>query len=364
MAHDFNNILSVISNHSNVLLEELDSDSKLRKDVVHIRDAGHRAIDLTRQLMLFGRRNSNDPEVLRLNDIISDTNKLLKRVIGDHIALRYESGTALSNIKADRRQLEQVLLNLAVNARDAMPGGGTLRIKTDKENIEDPLLAKSLSLSTGTYAKIIVEDDGFGMSPDIQARIFEPFYSTKPLGEGTGLGLSTSIGIIQKNNGTILVESDPGRGSKFTILLPATDEEPKPEPTQEQTESPTLEKLTILLVEDDDSVRFATQRILKRLGFNVLSARNGDEAIQISMTRPNQIQVLLTDVVMPGMSGVDLAQRITKTRKDIGVVYMSGYPDEHLDRHFGKERNAILVQKPFDHIALLNALNNSLSKST
>jgi two-component system cell cycle sensor histidine kinase/response regulator CckA len=366
VAHDFNNLLSVVITDAHLLRDELSFDDPRRTNVERISVAAERAADLTRQLLQFSRKDIVRLEILNLNDVISEITDLLRRSLGETIEMHFEFAPALWNIKSDRRHIQQVLLNLAVNARDAMGNGGSLTIRT--ANLTD-IDGKSgrLELPPGRYVQLFVRDNGRGMSEEIKSRAFEPFFTTKPIGKGSGLGLSTVYGIVKKSQGFISLESREGEGTTFTITLPISDENAA-SPGDVAALAATRAKLpfsyyTLLLAEDDDAVRAATRRLLSKMGFEVLTARSGDDALRICKNYTNEIHVLLTDVVMPGMSGSQLAEEAVRYRPQMLVVYMSGYPDDETVRHGVSQGRVIFIQKPFSEATLQNTLVTALSQA-
>ncbi|MBN1655471.1 MAG: response regulator [Deltaproteobacteria bacterium] len=363
IAHDFNNLLSVILTYTNLLYDGLDATDPRREEALQIRFAGERAADIVRQLLQFSRKEMDQPEPLDLNDILFDIKGLLERSLGETVSLFLSLKEGLWKVLIDRRQIQQVLLNLTVNARDAMPEGGRLDIQTGNQEIERKE-AKKLGIKPGQYVQLLVRDGGIGMNDEIKSRIFEPFFTTKSLGKGTGLGLSTTYGIIKQAHGTVSVDSSPGRGTVFYVLLPVYEGQIA---TIKQTEKETVEKrdkkYKILLVEDDDGVREATRRILTRAGFQMLSVRDSDEALRICRSHVGQIDVLLTDVVMPGMPGSRLAELVPIYQPGIAVVLMSGYADDEIVRYGLAQGRFTFVQKPFNQNELINAIHQSVSRS-
>ncbi|MBI3645304.1 MAG: PAS domain S-box protein [Acidobacteriales bacterium] len=347
VAHDFNNLLTVMNGYSDLLLEELAGQEPLRQQVEQIAKAGERAVALIRQLLAFGRKQLMNPAVLDLNAVVADMGTMLRRLIGEHIELQEILAPDLGRVKADRGQLEQVLLNLAINARDAMPSGGLLVIQT---------------ANAGEGVTLAVSDTGIGMDPQTQARIFEPFFTTKEPGRGTGLGLATVYGIVQQSGGRIGVRSQPGKGSTFTVWLPLTAEaaEPVPAAPAGRKRAPGAE--TILLVEDDETVRKLVHSALTKSGYAVLPARSGEEALSIAERHSGPIQLLLTDVMMPGMSGPDLARRLAALRARIKVIYMSGYSDRFLAREDLAAPDTVFVEKPFNPVALAGKVRELLDR--
>ncbi len=367
VAHDFNNLLTAILGSSELLLAELDPSDPRRADVEEVARAGRRAAGLTRQLLAFGRRQMMQPRILDLNRIVADISSMLQRLIGEDVELVTVLGPELRSVKADPGQIEQVIVNLAVNARDAMPGGGRLVIETANVDLESGYTCESEAVRSGPYVMISVKDTGHGMDQATLARIFEPFFTTKGQGKGTGLGLSTAYGIVKQSGGHVCVDSAPGRGCTFTIYLPAVAE------TAEQVEAPEkaapliLGSETVLLVEDEDAVRRVLRKELERHGYTVLEAAGGEEALQIAASRGDTIQLLVTDVVMPLMSGPDLARRLTESHPKLKVLYVSGYADDAAVRQGNVNPGTPILQKPFAAGALaekVRELLDSASSST
>ncbi|MEY2400347.1 MAG: hypothetical protein QOJ08_458 [Ilumatobacteraceae bacterium] len=360
VAHDFNNLLAVILNYTTFIGEELDIAAAesggsrwdaVRQDVEQVQLAAGRATQLTRQLLAFGRREVVRPQALQLVEVIRSVEQLLRRTIGEHVALVIDAGTDVPTVMADRGQLEQVLVNLAVNARDAMPGGGTLTVDTRCVELSEED-GSPLGLSSGQYVRMRVSDTGAGMTRQVVERVFEPFFTTKPKGEGSGLGLATVYGIITQAGGSAQIYSEPGLGTTFTALLPASESE---EAVAEQAAvkgGPGGGEL-ILVVEDEDALREVTRRILIRNGHQVLTAADGIEAIEVAKAYEGEIHLLLTDVVMPHMLGKELAERIQSIRPGIPVLFMSGYAQPILASHGTVEDGVTLLEKPFTEAGLL-----------
>ena len=343
IAHDFNNFLSVIRGYARFLIDAMDEEEPLLSDAVEIERAAERASRLTGQLLVFSRHEVVPHRVVDVADVLGGLTSLLARTIGEDIELRTEVERPLRRVEADPSQIEQVLVNLAVNARDAMPAGGELRIEL--ANVGDAGGAPAVRLA--------VRDTGAGMTEEVVERAFEPFYSTKPKGEGSGLGLATVYGIVTRAGGSIAIDSTPGSGTTIEVLLPATDSEPADEPASRDGAGAFTAGHTILVVEDEDAVRRLTCRILTREGYNVLEAPDGPGALDTWNAHPGQIDLVLTDVVMPGMSGKELAERL-----GIEPVFMSGYTDDVISRH--GMAGLRLLQKPFDAQTLLGAVRSAL----
>jgi len=346
IAHDFNNLLSVIMMYSEMALPALGPSEPLRSDLEEIMKAGERAAALTRQLLTFSRQQVLELKVLDLNELIADIGKMLGRVIGEDIELALRPARDLGSVRADPGQIEQVLMNLSVNARDAMPRGGQLTIETANVVLNEEYTHSHLGVEPGPYVMLAVSDTGIGMDKALQARIFEPFFTTKEMGKGTGLGLSTVFGIVQQSKGHIWIYSEPGAGTTFKVYLPRTDEAV----TQVASETDPISNLhgteTILLVEDEDQIRAVLISFLRRFGYHVLEAQNGGEGLMIAEKHPGKIDLLLTDVVMPHMSGAELINRLASVRPDMKVLCMSGYTDEAVLTHGILDAGLAFLQKP------------------
>jgi len=345
IAHDFNNLLTAINGYADITLRRLPEIDPLRQNVGEIRKAGLRAASLTRQLLAFSRKQVLQAKILDLNEVVQDIDKMLRRLIGEDIDLVTLPLPELGKVKADPGQIEQILLNLVVNARDAMPRGGKITIETDNAYLDGIYAARHLSVQPGNYVRLSVSDTGVGMDEKIRSQIFEPFFTTKGPGKGTGLGLSTVYGIVKQSGGSIWVYSEPGQGTTFKIYLPRVDEVTElDEPTNTQTVRGTG---TILLVEDEAMVRDLSKAILEDHGYNVLVAENGIEALRVCKDIEEPIDLLITDVVMPEMSGRELTEEFAKLCPQTKVLYMSGYTDDAIVRHGILEQEMPFLQKPF-----------------
>jgi hypothetical protein len=362
VAHDFNNLLAVISNYAEFISEEAAKGPgqanllTVREDVQQIQRAAERAAELTHQLLAFARRDVAQPRPLNLNEVITDVKQLLKRTLGEHVVLKTDLVPELCPVLMDPGQLEQVLVSLAVNARDAMPGGGTLSVTTGVRDIGPAAVA---GLEPGRYARMEISDTGIGMAKEVLDRIFEPFFTTKPKGCGTGLGLATVYGIITRARGHLEVRSEPGAGATFTILLPATGRDVVA--GSGTRADPGAGGETVLVVEDEPAMLEVTRRILSRNGYQVLAASNGREAIEVAAGHPERIDVLLSDVVMPGMPGKDAAERIAAIRPEVKVLFMSGYTHGLLDTHGVMTPGVNLIEKPFTEKSLLAKLRQVIA---
>jgi PAS domain S-box-containing protein len=351
IAHDFNNLLTAITGYSSLGLQRIDENHPLRGYLEEIKKAGDRAANLTRQLLAFGRKQILQPLPLNLNDIVSEINKLLRRLIGEDIELSAKLGPELRRIKVDPGQIEQVLVNLVVNARDAMPRGGKLTIETANVELSPEYASRRVGVQPGRFVMLAVSDNGMGMDKKTQERIFEPFFTTKEKDKGTGLGLSTVYGIVKQSGGSIFVYSEVDHGTTFKVYLPEHDAPTTTEPTTVE-DAIRRGSETVLLVEDEDVVRSLARQILERAGYSVLEASRGDEALSLCAAYQRPIQLLLTDVVMPETSGKEVAERLRILHPEIKVLFMSGYTDEAIVHHGVLDAKVEFIQKPFTPAAL------------
>ena len=351
IAHDFNNVLSVIISYADLLLEELKPGAPMYEDVKAIRDAGGRAANLTRQLLMFTRQQVLVSKVLDLNAVLSGIGPMLQRLVGEDVVLVLLPSEALSSVRADPGSIEQVVMNLVVNARDAMPTGGRLTIETANVDLDEAYTSSHPGVTAGPQVLLAVTDTGCGIDSATLARVFEPFFTTKAVGKGTGLGLSTVLGIVQQSGGSVWVDSQPGHGTTVNIFFPCVDSAIDATHT---TIPPTglHGTETILLVDDDDQVRAATRAILLKNGYDVIDASGGAEALQRADAYSGVIHLLVSDVVMPEMSGPELAKRLTKARPELKVLCMSGYTDDSIIRHGVLEARIEFIQKPITSAAL------------
>jgi nitrogen-specific signal transduction histidine kinase/CheY-like chemotaxis protein len=352
VAHDFNNLLTVITGYSERLLAQLDADDARRKAADAIKRAADRAAALTHQLLAFSRRQVLAPKVIDLNAIVGAMHKLLRRLIGEDIELVTIAGAGLWPVKADPNQFEQVIMNLAVNSRDAMPRGGVLRIETANVDLDAEFTRHHVGLQPGAYVMLAVSDTGCGMDEHTLGHLFEPFFTTKEQGKGTGLGLSTIYGIVKQSGGYIWVESEPGRGATFRIYLPRVHEAVDAQPVSGQEATAPRGWETVLLVEDEESVRLLLRDSLRRFGYAVVDAASGPEAIEIADRHDGPIHVLLTDMVMPHMNGWEVAETVMARRPGIKVIYMSGYIEHALPENRGLDAGIAFLGKPFSPDAL------------
>jgi PAS domain S-box-containing protein len=362
VAHDFNNLLLVINNYTELALDTLGSAHPLHADLDEVRKAGVRAANLTRQLLAFSRKQILRPSVCCLNSVVGELEKMLRRVIGEDVQLRLRLAPELGNVRADPGQIEQVLVNLVVNSRDALETGGTICIETSNAEMLPEQVHGHADVTAGSYVCVSVADDGCGMSDETKARMFEPFFTTKGPGKGTGLGLSTVYGIVKQSGGHIEVDSQLGKGTVVRVYLPRQDGPLVASPPPERITGPAPRaNETILLVEDDDSVRRLVRRVLAPLGYEVLIAESASSALAIVARRQQPIHLLLTDVVLPGMDGSELARKLTADRPGMKVIYMSGYTAEAVVRHGPTEPGAVVMQKPFTVAELTRQVRAVLS---
>jgi PAS domain S-box-containing protein len=360
VAHDFNNLLMVIAGYGSVLHEALAGEPKLRGQVEQIQKASERAAALTRQLLAFSRKQTIQPVLLSLNSAVSGVEKLLRRLIGENISIGTVLGTELGSVRADAGQIEQVILNLAVNARDAMPDGGKLTLETRHREIGAGRNSQAEAIKPGRYLELSVSDTGIGMDARMQAHIFEPYFTTKPSGKGTGLGLSTVYGIVQQAGGYISFSSKPREGTTFRILLPRIDSAQAPGSSSDFPDASYSGEETVLLAEDEPAVCDLVRAILTSRGYTVLSARLPQEAERIAETHAGKIDLLLTDVIMPGMSGAELSKRIAMHIPGVKVLFMSGYIDDSVVRQGISENETAFLQKPFTPLSLAKKVREVL----
>ncbi len=362
VAHDFNNIMTCILGNADLVLSELGPEQDIREYLDEIVTAGNRAAALTRQLLAFSRRQMLQPMVLNLNDLVTDLEKMLRRLIGEDVELVTRLHPETGCVQADPGQLEQVLMNLAVNARDAMPRGGRLTIETAARTLVKKHVDSKVTIPPGSYAALTVSDSGTGMDEKTMANIFEPFFTTKEVGQGTGLGLSMVFGSIKQSEGYILVSSEPGRGTSFTMYLPLVDEEPARVQNESPEDKPKPDRETVLVVEDDLRVLQLVRAILRQNGYTVLQAENGAEAIQCLDGRSEPVDLMITDVVMPKMSGRELADLVLNMQPDMKVIYTSGYTGSAFYREGFPDSDSIFLPKPFTPQALVSKVREVLDQ--
>jgi two-component system cell cycle sensor histidine kinase/response regulator CckA len=365
VAHDFNNLLGVIIGYSEVLQDQIKEGDRLRVCVDQILQAGKRAASLTRQLLAFSRQQVLEPKVLLLNGVVGDMEKMLRRLIGEDVQLTTKLDPKLGKVRADQGQIEQVVMNLAVNARDAMPEGGQLSIETCNTEMDEAFVKRyPYPVQTGPYILLTVSDTGTGMDDATKQRIFEPFFTTKEKGKGTGLGLSMVYGVVKQSNGYIDVFSAVGNGTTFKIYLPQIGQEPEERATKTALSKALRGSETILLVEDEKNLCVLTRNLLEQYGYSVLEAESGAQALAISRQNTGAIHLLLTDIVMPGISGRALAQTLSKERRGIRVVYMSGYTGQTVGGQTVLSPGSHFLQKPFTREDLARKIREALEISS
>jgi len=351
VAHDFNNLLTAILGTTDLMIEDLPADDPDREGLLDIRGAAERAAVLTRQLLTFSRQQVVSPRMLRLNELITDLVKLLRRLLGEDVTIASALAPDCGAVKADPGQLEQVLVNLAVNARDAMPNGGRLTIETRNVDLDADYPTERVMIPAGRYVMLAVTDNGTGMDAQTNARIFEPFFTTKPVGKGTGLGLATVYGVVQQTGGYIWLYSELGHGTSFKIYLPRVDAD-GPQPAEEEQRASALDgSETVLVAEDEEAVRLIIAKALEARGYRVLSARDGSEALELAAGHGG-IDLLVTDVVMPDMNGRELSRCLTEARPNLRTLYLSGYTDDAMLHRGVLQEGVAFLQKPFSLGAL------------
>jgi two-component system, cell cycle sensor histidine kinase and response regulator CckA len=360
VAHDFNNILGLIIGYSEALQERIPPDDPYREAVDEIQNAGKRAAALTQQLLAFSRKQVLEPRILSLNTIILDIEKMLRRLVGEDIEMQLVLSPNTCSVKADRSQIEQVILNLVVNARDAMADGGKLTIETENWDLDRSAVIRHPYVIPGPYAMVKVTDTGCGMDAELQSHIFEPFFTTKEKGKGTGLGLATAYGVVKQSGGYIWVDSEAGKGTTFRIYLPEVNAVAEAVPEVKAAAKVSPERRTILVVEDERSLRKLTRKTLSDAGHKVFEAGDASEALEISRKTEGAIDLLLTDVIMPGMSGKKLADVLLAERPGIGLLYMSGYTDGEIATHGILEQGTAILRKPFTRDELMRQVENAL----
>lgn len=358
VAHDFNNLLTIIKGHGDLMLDKLQPSDPLQRNATQIEKAADRAAALTRQLLAFSRMQVLEPKVLDLNVLVSEMCSLLKRLVREDISFTFRAGESLGRVKADPGQLEQVIMNLTVNACDAMPTGGKLTVETRNVLVDEAFARTRTPLMMGEYVRLSVEDTGHGMDAATKARIFEPFFTTKEMGKGTGLGLATVYGVVKQSGGCIWVESEPGKGTQFEVYLPVVNEVEECSTQEGRAKGVAHHSESVLIVEDEEAVRELAAEFMKSAGYKVLTARDGQEAVDVAKSS-GPIRVLVTDIVMPNMRGPELAKRLKASRKDLRIVYMSGYLD------FNKASDEFVegsyfLQKPFSRDTLVCKVDEAL----
>jgi CheY-like chemotaxis protein len=364
VAHDFNNLLTAIVGFGGLVKETLDADDPRRSDMDEVINAADHATALTRQLLAFSRRQVVSAEVVALDEIVRRTEKMLRRLIGEDITLFSVFRPGPTFVRADPGQIEQILMNLCVNARDAMPDGGELRIELSSIEFDAPGVVDRPGVEPGTYVRLSVSDTGVGMAPDVIDHIFEPFFTTKETGKGTGLGLATVYGIVKQNGGHIDVETRPGRGSAFHVCFPRVDVAEDVPTAAVLSHASRHGAETILLVEDEQRVRDLVSTVLRRCGYTILEACRGEEALEVARNHVAPIHLLLSDIVMPGIGGRALAARITELRPDTRILLMSGYSDDVILRTGIEAAKTPFIQKPFTATDLALKVREVLNGAT
>jgi nitrogen-specific signal transduction histidine kinase/ActR/RegA family two-component response regulator len=363
IAHDFNNMLSVIIGHTEIALDQVDSAQPLHEDLDEILRAAHRSAHLTRQLLAFARKQTISPKVLDLNETVEDMLKMMRRLIGEDIDLLWKPGRDFWPVKVDPAQIDQILANLCVNARDAISGVGKVTIETVNVTFDEAYCANHIGFVPGEFVLLAVSDDGCGIDKETQEKLFEPFFTTKGVGQGTGLGLATVYGIVKQNNGFINVYSEPGQGTTFKIYLPRHQGKAE----QMQKEGPAAPAVhgheTILLVEDEPAILSMGKAMLERLGYRVLTAGTPGEAIRLAEEHPGEIHLLMTDVVMPEMNGRDLAKNLLSLYPNLKRLFMSGYTANVIVHHGVLDEGVHFIQKPFSRKDLAAKVREALEQS-
>jgi len=360
IAHDFNNLLTIITGYTELALTRPQLPQEVRGDIERIENASGRAAALVRQLLAFSRKQVLQPKILDLNKIVLNLDALLRRLMDERIEMVTRVKDTLGKVKADPAQIEQVIMNLVVNARDAMPDGGRLVVETSNADLDAGYAVDHVSVKPGRYVMLAVSDTGVGMDKETVGHIFEPFFTTKESGRGTGLGLSTVYGIVKQSGGYIWVYSEPGKGSTFKVYLPRVDDQPEDNLAAPSSTGRHAPKETILVVEDEEAVRELILTVLKEKGYEVLTSRDPRQAEQVAAQFKGEIHLLLTDMVMPGISGRELATRIQARRSDIRVLYMSGYTDNVITAGGMLEKGLAFLQKPFSPATLAQKVREVL----
>ena len=360
VAHDFNNILGVITGYGELMRRQIEAEHPARPRLEQVLKAAERAAGLTRQLLAFSRRQVIQPRILDLSALVTDLDKMLHRVIGEDVELELRRVPDLGAVKADSTQLEQVVLNLVVNARDAMPKGGHLTIETANVDFDEAYAAAHPPATAGRFVMLSVSDSGIGMDAETQRRIFEPFFTTKAPGEGTGLGLATVYGVVKQNGGFIWVYSEPGRGTSFKVYLPRVDERPDALGAERGPAPVPGGRETILLVEDTEGLREVIGEVLAEGGYTLIQASHGEEALAVARRHEGPIHLLLTDLVMPKLGGADLAGELASLRPEMRVLYMSGYTEGAISRQGVLREGSVLLEKPFTNDRLATAVREAL----
>ncbi|HSQ15314.1 MAG TPA: ATP-binding protein, partial [Candidatus Binatia bacterium] len=363
VAHDFNNLLTVITGYSELLLQKVGKESRMYREVEEIRRAGERAASLTQQLLAFSRKQLIEPKVVRLDHLAAEMYKLLGRLIGENIELQAITGKSLGSVKVDPGQFQQILMNLVVNARDAMPGGGKIVIETANVDLDAAYCSHHPYVKPGRFVMLAVSDTGQGMGEEVKAHIFEPFFTTKEKGSGTGLGLATTYGAVHQAGGTIEVYSEVGIGTTFKVYLPRVEEEAANPVEADRPAALPGGTETVLIVEDEGILRSLCVQILERLGYRVLQARNGAEAIAEARGYGDRIDLLLTDVVMPGMNGSELATQLVLHHPELKVLFTSGYTEDVISHHGVLAEGVSFIGKPYTPSALARKVREIIEEA-
>ncbi|NLG34883.1 MAG: PAS domain-containing protein [Lentisphaerae bacterium] len=361
VAHDFNNMLGAILGHAELAMEDTPDGHPLREHLVEIRKAGQRSADLTRQLLAFARKQTVRPRRINLNETVEGMLKMIRRLIGEQIDLVWRPGPDAGSVLIDPSQLDQILANLCVNARDAIAGSGTITIETGPADLDEPFCDAHAGIRPGPYVRLAVRDSGAGMDATTLAHIFEPFFTTKDIGEGTGLGLSTVYGAVQQNNGCVTVQSRPEHGTLFEVFLPRHPDPADAPPPEEPPAPPPPHRKTILLVEDEPAILTISAGLLRHLGYTVLTAASPDQALHLAQSHPGEIHLLMTDVVMPGMNGRELARQLLASRPRLKRLYMSGYTADVIAHHGILDPGVHFIQKPFSKKDLAACLHEAFA---
>ena len=363
VAHDFNNLLTVVTGYSELLLQQIGKESSLHREVEEIQRAGERAASLTQQLLAFSRKQIIEPKVVRLDRLVAEVQTMLTRLIGEDIALQTATGESPGSVKIDPGQFQQILMNLVLNSRDAMPGGGKIVIETANVDLDESYCATHPYVTPGRFVMLAISDTGQGMSDEVKEHVFEPFFTTKERGRGTGLGLATTYGAVKQSGGSIEVSSEVGIGTTIKIYLPRVEEDASPPVKDGRPQDMRGGSESVLLVEDEDAVRNLGVQILERLGYRVLQARNGAEAIALAQGYGDRIDLLLTDVVMPGMSGRELATALVLQHPEMRVLYTSGYTDDAIGKHGVLDEGVSFIGKPYTPLALARKVREVIDKA-
>jgi len=364
VAHDFNNLLTIINGHSDILLDRIGSPEAQRHNVEQIQRAAGRAVSMTRQLLAFSRMQVLQPRILDLNVVVSEMGKMLPRLIGEHIEYTFVPGEKLSSVKADPGQIEQVILNLVVNSRDAMPDGGSIVARTCNLVVDEATAAGRPPMTPGRYVQLSVSDTGHGMDDDTKTHIFEPFFTTKGVGKGTGLGLATVYGVVKQSGGFIWVESSVGSGTTFEIYLPEANEKPAAADAESKSSLTQRGSETILVVEDEAEVRTLACEFLKARGYSVLQAKDGMQALEIAAAHAGKIHLMLSDVVMPRLGGLELGKRLKELRPELKIVFMSGYSEYAGGDQGAAVSESAIIQKPFSAASLVTKIHEVLMEAS